>query len=271
MARIRTIKPEFWSDEHVVELTAFARLLFIGLWNFVDDFGRVAFSPIRLKLQIFPADDLDVLALFAELEGGGLVTVYTLEGQRILQVDGFRKHQKIDKRLPSRFPAPPGSDDFHQFSPNHSDSLQHPPSIRDSLQFPPNHSCGKDQGKDQGMDQGMEVKASVASETGDARAASKSSDCPHQKIIALYHEILPMCPRIREWTAARAAQLRARWNEDPTRQNLDYWRRYFEYVKSCPFLVGVQPDPKRRPFFADLEWLTKAVNFTKVREAKYEN
>ncbi|MEW6318781.1 MAG: hypothetical protein AB1670_20640 [Pseudomonadota bacterium] len=271
MARIRTIKPEFWCDERVVELSAFARLLFIGLWNFVDDCGRIEFSPVRLKLQIFPADNVDVLALFAELEGTGLVTVYTVDGRRFLQVDGFRKHQKIDKRLPSRFPAPPGCTDSPEFSPNHSNPPQRPPSITDSPVVTPNHGCGRDQGRDQGTDQGMEVKANIASETDDARATSKPPDCPHQQIIALYHEVLPMCPKVRDWTTARATQLRARWNEDPTRQNLDYWRRYFEYVKTCPFLVGVQPDPKRRPFFADLEWLTKAANFTKVREAKYEN
>lgn len=94
--------------------------------------------------------------------------------------------------------------------------------------------------------------------------------CPHKQIVALYHEILPMCPQIRDWTPARAEQLRARWNEAPERQNLDYWKRFFEYVKTCGFLVGIQPDAKRRPFFADLEWLTKQANFTKVREGRYE-
>jgi hypothetical protein len=95
-------------------------------------------------------------------------------------------------------------------------------------------------------------------------------DCPHQAIIALYHEVLPMCPQVRDWTPSRAQQLRARWNEDESRQNLDYWRRFFEYVKTCGFLIGHQPSPQRRPFFADLEWLTKSANFTKIRERKYE-
>ncbi|MFN3791610.1 hypothetical protein [Massilia sp.] len=97
-----------------------------------------------------------------------------------------------------------------------------------------------------------------------------STPCPHQKIIDIYHRILPMCPRVRDWTPARQAQLRARWNEDVVRQNLEYWENYFTYVKSCSFLVGHQSDPKKRPFLADLEWLTKSSNFTKVREQKYE-
>lgn len=93
-------------------------------------------------------------------------------------------------------------------------------------------------------------------------------DCPHQEIIAIYHEVLPQCPQIRDWTPARATQLRARWNEDPNRQNLGYWRRFFEYVKGCDFLVG---RAGKAPFFADLEWLTKSANFTKIREEKYAN
>jgi hypothetical protein len=111
----------------------------------------------------------------------------------------------------------------------------------------------------------------VASDAGNPPAASSSKpDCPHQAIIELYHEVLPQCPQVRDWTPARATQLRARWNEDESRQNLDYWRRFFEYVKTCGFLVGQQAGGAHRPFFADLEWLTKSSNFTKVRERKYE-
>ncbi|MCA1857433.1 hypothetical protein LE190_16085 [Massilia oculi] len=109
----------------------------------------------------------------------------------------------------------------------------------------------------------------VASGAGNPVAQVEKSICPHQDIIALYHEVLPQCPRVRDWTPARATQLRARWNEDESRQNLGYWRRFFEYVATCDFLVGKQAGGGR-PFMADLEWLTKSSNFTKVRERKYE-
>lgn len=95
--------------------------------------------------------------------------------------------------------------------------------------------------------------------------------CPHQEIIALYHEVLPQCPVVREWTPARATQLRARWNEEPRRQNLAYWREFFEYVGKCDFLVGKAHSNGKRPFFADLEWIVKSANFTKIREGKYAN
>lgn len=37
MPRIRTIKPEYWTSEQVLDLSIPARLAFIGLWNFCDD------------------------------------------------------------------------------------------------------------------------------------------------------------------------------------------------------------------------------------------
>ena len=114
----------------------------------------------------------------------------------------------------------------------------------------------------------------VANGVGDPHPARNSKlNCPHQDIINLYHEILPMCPRVRDWTAARQAHLRARWNEDPERQNLDYWRRFFEYVATCGFLVGQSSTRKDNatPFFANLEWMVKSSNFTNIREGKYDN
>ena len=107
MARIRTIKPDFWTDEKVVELSAFARLLFIGLWNFADDEGRMECSPKRIKMQILPADSAEVPRLLDELRRFDLIDIYTVDGVEYLQVQGFAKHQKIDKRSTSKYPKRP--------------------------------------------------------------------------------------------------------------------------------------------------------------------
>jgi uncharacterized protein YdaU (DUF1376 family) len=118
------------------------------------------------------------------------------------------------------------------------------------------------------INQEQDIKPFVPSDAGDLLpSAIVKPDCPHQSIIALYHERLPQCPAIRDWTPARATQLRARWNESAERQNLDYWARLFEYIGTCDFLVG----RSAKPWFADLEWITKSQNFTKIREGKYEN
>lgn len=117
MARIRSIKPEFWTDEKVVGLSPFARLVFIGLWNFVDDHGRAPCSPARLKMQILPADSVDLPQLLAEISGAGLINIYAVDGKQFLHVCGFEKHQKIDKRAKSKYPDPPISAESPQIIP----------------------------------------------------------------------------------------------------------------------------------------------------------
>lgn len=109
MARIRSIKPEFWTDEKVVALSPLARLLFIGIWNFVDDYGRAPYSPTRLKMQILPADSADISELLGEIRRECLIVVYSVDGKEYFEVRGFSKHQKIDKRSASKHPPPPNS------------------------------------------------------------------------------------------------------------------------------------------------------------------
>src|SRR6516225_1279453 len=107
MARIRTIKPEFWSDEKLAECTLGARLLFIGTWNFADDEGRMEYSPKRLKMQVFPGDDIDVVALVEELAKYKLVILYRVGDRDYLAIPNFRKHERVDHPRASSIPAPP--------------------------------------------------------------------------------------------------------------------------------------------------------------------
>jgi len=106
MARIRTIKPEFWTSESVVECSCSARLLLIGMLNFADDYGNLVNSPKRLKMQIFPADIIDTTTLLEELIKHGLVIPYSVDGEKYLNIKGFRKHQVINKPSKSKIPLP---------------------------------------------------------------------------------------------------------------------------------------------------------------------
>lgn len=108
MARIRSIKPEFWTSEQVAECSPTARLLFVGLWNFADDAGRHQASTKRLKMEVFPGDtcsDSEVAAWVAELVRVGLLFEYEVQGETYWQVTGWH-HQKIDKPT-VKYPAPP--------------------------------------------------------------------------------------------------------------------------------------------------------------------
>lgn len=116
MARIRTIKPEFWASEQVMDCKPVTRLLFIGLWNFVDDFGRAPVAPRTIKAQVMPGDSCsgsDIQDMLNELSAVGLIRFYTADEKMFFEITGWVKHQKIDN--PSKYkvcPAP--SDDQSQ-------------------------------------------------------------------------------------------------------------------------------------------------------------
>lgn len=110
MARIRTVKPELWTSEQFVECSANARLLFIGLFNFVDDGGIHPLKPMRIKMQIFPADGFskaDMAAMIGELESADLIETYAVDGAEYLMITGFSKHQRIDQPT-YKHPLPSG-------------------------------------------------------------------------------------------------------------------------------------------------------------------
>ena len=102
--------------------------------------------------------------------------------------------------------------------------------------------------------------------------------CPHQQILALYHELLPELPRVKVWTGVRQQHLAARWRERwkdgfyaTQSEGLDYWRRLFSYIACCDFLLGKVYVPGRKPFLASLDWIARAENFAKIIEQRYEN
>lgn len=110
MSRIRTIKPDFWTSEQVMECSPNARLLFIGLWNFCDDAGRHPMSPKQIKAQVFPGDSFtpeNVRGMLDELSSNGLIRYYTVEDKDYFVVTGW-SHQRIDKAQPAKYPAPIG-------------------------------------------------------------------------------------------------------------------------------------------------------------------
>lgn len=126
-----------------------------------------------------------------------------------------------------------------------------------------------------------ESKASTAEAVEARGKAAGLQTCPHELIVALYHEVLPSNPKILEWNNARRGYLRARWLEKATpkgrhpgyastEDGIAWWRRFFAYVAESRFLTGQEEGREGRPpFVADLEWLVRPTNFAKVIEGKY--
>lgn len=93
MARARNIKPSFFTNEDLVELPFEDRLLFVGLWTLADREGRLEDRPKRIKMAIFPADNVDVGASLDRLAKSGFITRYEARGIACIQVLNFAKHQ----------------------------------------------------------------------------------------------------------------------------------------------------------------------------------
>ena len=110
MARNRTISPDFWTWEAVIDCAPMTRLLFIGLWNFADDHGIQPLRPRTIRMQVLPGDDIDndaVRAMIDELAARKLVRVYEVEGVEYLAVVDWSLHHRVGTRARRRFPADP--------------------------------------------------------------------------------------------------------------------------------------------------------------------
>lgn len=111
MARSRNIKPGFFTNDVLGELPPLARLLWIGLWTICDREGRVEDRPKKIKAEVLPYDDCDADALLGQLQGAGFILRYAVNGQRLIQVKNWHKHQNPHvKEAASSLPAP----DEHQ-------------------------------------------------------------------------------------------------------------------------------------------------------------
>lgn len=114
MARIRTIKPEFWRSPDTMALDYFQRLLFIGLWNLADDEGRgvcdLAAICADLFLTEYSLNPHGVLTeasnAFKTFEKRDMVHTYFVKNRHYFQLVNWAKHQKVNRPSPSRFPSP---------------------------------------------------------------------------------------------------------------------------------------------------------------------
>ena len=95
MARIRTIKPEFFTSEDIVNLSPLARLLYIALWCEADREGRLVWRPKTFKMRYFPADKCDIDLICNEILDAGLISQY---GDCYAFIPTFHSHQHINPR-----------------------------------------------------------------------------------------------------------------------------------------------------------------------------
>lgn len=97
MSRIRSIHPGIWTDEAFMGLSAYARLLLIGIWTEAWDDGVFEWKPLTLKARLFPVDMVDVNELLQELLEAGVIARMDEHEKRPGIVRNFQRYQRPKK------------------------------------------------------------------------------------------------------------------------------------------------------------------------------
>ncbi|MFJ7176456.1 hypothetical protein ACIQXA_08610 [Streptomyces massasporeus] len=168
MARIRSIKPEFFTSLTIAEQPLSARLTFIGLWTYVDDNGVGQADPRLIRAAIWPLEEApDILQRtrkdLRSLQEGRLITLYEASGRPLVYVNSWTEHQKVSHPRKPRFPTP---DEVRQLADQQG---SHTPEDRrsppENLQSPPEDDApeqgagSREQGK--GIEGNSEADASA--------------------------------------------------------------------------------------------------------------
>lgn len=116
MARIRYLKPDFFKDEDLADLSFEVRLIYAGLWCFADKEGRLEDRPKRLKAEIMPYNKIDMekaLQVLATPKANRkdpkpYIQRYEVSGNNYIQILEWHKHQKPHHtEKESQIPKPP--------------------------------------------------------------------------------------------------------------------------------------------------------------------
>lgn len=291
MARARNIKPGFFKNADLVETSFETRLLFVGLWTLADREGRLQDRPKQIKMELFPADNVDVDACLNELTQFDFIRRYVADGKKVIQIVSFSKHQiPHGKEADSQLPDEHGVYTVHErnksglvtgnFSTYTSQAqCKHSAStVPEQCEHPLNPESPI---------LNPEIK-NLLSESGDSNSLpaetktdnvvkidSAKPQIPYQQIIDAYHEALPELPAVRLQTEARRKAIKSRWmqmlNSDRGDGTLRYtdaesgirwWAQYFNHVRHNSHWLG----DNDRGWTADFDWLLNLNNFTKVLE-----
>jgi hypothetical protein len=121
MSRIRYLKPDFFKDEDLATLPFEVRLFFAGLWVIADKAGRLEDRPKRLKIEIFPYEDIDIEKCLVQLakpktsSGNPYILRYSIEGEHFIQILNWDKHQRPHHtEKESKIPPCPTEKNWHK-------------------------------------------------------------------------------------------------------------------------------------------------------------
>jgi hypothetical protein len=231
-----------------------------------DREGRLEDRPDRILAEAFPArrDITDVSGYLTVLAQHEFIERYKVGKKAVIQIVNFKKHQSPHvTEKPSELPAKPIDTPLTVDTPLNTDAIKEP--------LPPDSpnpdSLIPDSPNPDSVSDVANATSSSSQETCDSPPPVEK--IPFKKIVALYHEILPMCPRVGVLTNTRKGYITARWKSGAI-PDLETWKDFFTFIGKSKFLTGqVDPPPGKKRFVADLEWMTSESNFVKIYEKKY--
>lgn len=234
MARIRTIKPEFFTDSKVAKKQPIVRLFFAGLWVYADKEGRLEEDQDLLKLHLIPYDKQTVETCLLGLIPDQIIR-YEVLGKRFIQIRHFKKHQR---------PHPKESES------------QIPPPSTEAIEL---------NGKK------LNLTAGTSGREGEQKGKEgKGTDviaANPQDLMDLWNRCAQgdgvKLPRILKLSKERREKCAARLSENP----LEFWEAVFSRMARTPFLNG----KGKEGWIASFDWaLANDQNAVKVMEGNYD-
>lgn len=267
MARIRTVKPEFWRHEDLSDLPAEAHLLAAALLNYCDDEGYFNANPKLIKAECCPLreDSVSIHDSITALSDIGYIRVGEgSDGKKYGQVVTFAEHQRINRPTASKIAKISicweGSNTTHT-------------QLSESSQ--PERKGKEGNRERKGTGKGREISSlrSDSSAGADLPAVQAVPDIPAfldrrpDDTAAAFDAWNRMAdanglPQVQSRSDTRKRSLRARLKECG---GLDGWLAALDIIPSCPFLLGEND----RGWRMDIDYLLSPKGFAKIMEGSY--
>lgn len=255
-----------------------------------DREGRLEDRPKRLKGELFAYDSHEVEPLLVELAERGFIERYVVDGLKVIHVTNFAKHQSPHfKEQPSALPPPPRLGLCADAMPSKPEAQpsSNEAEARGQPEANPRHASGNgaiERGSNR-ADSGFLISdTGYRSKKPSASSAAPTVPCPYDRIVGLYHELLPSLPRVKLMPAARQKALRKVWGwilsstkSDGARRALtaeeaiEWLRGYFVRAAENDFLMGRTPrSAEHANWSCDLDFLLTDKGMKQVIEKTQE-
>ncbi|MGE0718530.1 MAG: hypothetical protein AB7P02_23990 [Alphaproteobacteria bacterium] len=299
MGRIRSVHPGLYTDEAIASCSPTAGFFFIGLGTEADDFGVFEWKPVRLKMRLMPAHNVDCVELLADLEEQNLICRFEHEGRTYGAIRNFCRHQRPKRVMPGLItPLPPDVSQYVDLSSRtprtgavkgdeeeDGDGDQQPPDppmgdgppVKPDLRppksrlFPQKEREGEKDKEDsvgEGGTVGDSIDPPAPPSGGPPPLALKPEPLDRDPVEAAFAEWNALAdevdlPKAQVLTKPRRAALRQRLHEAG---GIEGWRGAMARIRGSPFLRGEND----RGWRADLDFVLQAKSFTRLLEGAYD-